>query len=100
MKATKSQSPTAQYIQSHVHGRCGQAVSRLAEAGLLPTPQLLTSEIEIHEWWLVSPELADKLRRARQAVVEFGELKMWGRGAAGTPLVDDLDLLDAIARPG
>ena len=48
------------YIKQHVYCRCGQAVSRLAAAELLARPELPTSEAEVHEWWLVSPELAAK----------------------------------------
>lgn len=96
MKNARTPNPTTQYIRENVHGRCGQAVSRLAEAGLLPAPELITSEIEVHEWWLVSAELGDKLRQARMAVVNFGELTMWGRGSTGTPVEQDLDLLTVI----
>lgn len=88
--------PLALYLREHVHGRCGQAVSRLADAGLLPTPELVTSEVEVHEWWLVSPTLAGRLRQAGMTVVQFGELCMWGRGGTGTPVEDDHELIAAI----
>ena len=92
-----------QYIRENVFGRCGQAVSRLAESGLIPRPEMATSEHEVHEWWLVSADLAAKLRAERCPVLQFCELNMWGREATGTPLEDDEDLLAAIepapARP-
>ncbi len=86
------------YIKENVYSRCGQAVSRLAAAELIPRPEMATSESEIHEWWLVSPELAAKLRAAGLPVLQFGELHMWGRGATGIGLEDDEELIAAIGR--
>ena len=88
----------AQYIQDNVYFRCGQAVSRLCEAGLAARPELASSENEIREWWLVSAALADKLRSAGQTVLQFHELNMWGRGSTQVPPKDDLDLRGALAR--
>ena len=85
------------YIRDNVFGRCGQAVSRLAASDLIPRPEMPTSESEVHEWWLVSPDLAAKLRAERRPVLQFCELNMWGREATGTALEDDEDLLAAIA---
>ena len=97
-------SAVRQYIKENVLGRCGQVVSRLAAADLIPRPEMPTSEAEVHEWWLVSPELAAKLRTERLPVLQFCELHMWGREATGVPLQDDEALLAAIgppaARPG
>ncbi len=84
------------YVKQHVHGRCGQAVSRLAAANVVARPELPTSEAEVHEWWLVSPELAAKLRAAQQPVLTFYELNMWGRAVTGAALEDDDDLAAAI----
>jgi hypothetical protein len=84
------------YIKENVFGRCGQAVSRLAASELIPRPEMPTSEQEVHEWWLVSPELAAKLRAERCPVLQFCELHMWGREATGTALEDDEELLAAI----
>jgi len=84
------------YIRENVFGRCGQAVSRLAASELVPRPEMPTSEHEVHEWWLVSADLAAKLRAERCPVLQFCELNMWGREATGTPLEDDEDLLAAI----
>ena len=47
-----------------------------------------TSESEVHEWGLVSPDLAAKLRAERCPVLQFCELNMWGREATGTALED------------
>ena len=84
------------YLSKNVFFRCGQAVSQLEENGLVPRPELATSEDEIHEWWLVSPDLAWRLRAASFPVLEFGELHMWGRSATGISLEDDLELIKAI----
>jgi hypothetical protein len=84
------------YIKQHVYGRCGQAVSRLVAAELVARPELPTSEAEVHEWWLVSPELAEKLRAAQQPVLQFHELNMWGRAETGIALEEDEDLAVAI----
>jgi hypothetical protein len=84
------------YIKQHVYNRCGQAVSRLAAADLVARPELPTSEAEVHEWWLVSPELAEKLRAAQQPVLSFYELNMWGRAVTGVALEEDEDLAAAI----
>ena len=89
-------SPIRQYVKENVFGRCGQAVSRLAASELIPRPEMPTSEAEVHEWWLVSPALAAKLRAARNPVLQLCELHMWGREATGTALEDDEDLLAAI----
>ena len=44
-----------EYIRENVFGRCGQAVSRLSASGLIPRPEVPTSEREVREWWLVWP---------------------------------------------
>ena len=66
---------------------------------LIPRPEMPTSESEVHEWWLVSPDLAAKLRAARSPVLQFCELHMWGREASGTALEDDEELMAAIGKP-
>jgi hypothetical protein len=86
----------ARYLQQHVLGRCGRAVTQLAAAGLIEWPALQDGEREVHEWWLVSDELAGRLERAGQPVLRFGELNMWGRGTAGGELREDLDLAGAL----
>jgi hypothetical protein len=86
------------YIAENVWCRCGQAVSRLAQGGLIPRPELPDSETEVHEWWLVSPLAAQKLRAAGEPVVQFCELYLWGRTQAPGPLNADPALAEA-ARP-
>ena len=39
----KRPTPLQRYIAENVYGRCGQAVTRLSEAGLLPRPELADS---------------------------------------------------------
>jgi hypothetical protein len=85
-----------EYLSRHVFGRCGQAVSRLAEAGLVPRPELASSEDQIHEWWLVSAELAERLHAAGLPVLQFAELHMWGRFSSGGALEDDAELIAAV----
>jgi hypothetical protein len=87
---------TTRYLHENVFHRCGHAVSHLCEAGLLAPPVLASSETEINEWWLVSSELAGRLRAAGLPLLEFHELHMWGRTGSQTPLKDDLELLGAI----
>jgi hypothetical protein len=89
--------PTAleRYIAENVYGRCGQAVTRLSESGLVTRPEMPDSETEIHEWWLVSPQAARALRAAGQPVLQFCELHMWGRTQAPGPLEHDPDLARA-----
>jgi hypothetical protein len=89
-------SAIGRYIEQHVYCRCGQAVSGLVAAELVARPEMPSSEPEVREWWLVSPELADKLRAAQQPVLRFHELNMWGRAATGAALEDDEDLAAAI----
>ncbi len=89
-------SAIARYIKQHVYDRCGQAVSRLVAAELVARPELPSSESEVREWWLVSPELAEKLRAAQQPVLAFHELNMWGRAETGAALEEDEDLAAAI----
>jgi hypothetical protein len=84
-------------IDKHVFHRCGRAVSRLVEAGLVPRPEMPTSEAEVHEWWLVSAPLAAALRERGAPVLEFCELSMWGRAETGTPLEQDADLAAALS---
>lgn len=84
-------------IDKHVFHRCGRAVSRLAEAGLVPRPEMPSSEVEVHEWWLVSPPLGAKLRERGAPVLEFCELAMWGRAGTGVPVQDDADLAAALS---
>lgn len=88
--------PIRKYIKENVYGRCGQAVTALAEGGLIPRPEVPSSEVEVREWWLVSADLAAKLRAKRCPVIQFFELYMWGREATGIGLEDDRDLLAAI----
>jgi hypothetical protein len=95
----KGPTPLQRYIAANVYSRCGQAVTRLAEAGLLPRPELPDSETEVREWWLVSPLAARALRAAGEPVLELGELHMWGRTQArGSPLESD-PALAAAAKP-
>jgi hypothetical protein len=97
--AMKRLTPLQLYIAQNVFGRCGHAVTRLVEAGLVPRPQLPDSETEVREWWLVSPQAAHALRQAGQPVLQFCELYLWGRTQArGVPLEDDPALASA-ARP-
>lgn len=87
--------PTAvqRYIAQNILSRWGQAVTRLAEAGLVP--EMPDSESEVHEWWLVSPAAARGLRAAGQPVLQFCELYMWGRTQGGGRVEDDRDLAAA-----
>jgi len=95
----KRPTPLQRYIAENVHGRCGQAVTRLAEAGLVQHPEMPFSEAEVREWWLVSPQAARALQEAGQPVLQFCELHLWGRTQArGQPLEDD-PALAAAARP-
>jgi hypothetical protein len=95
----KRQNPLQRFIAENVFSRCGQAVTRLSEAGLLPRPEMPDSDAEVREWWLVSPLAARALRAAGEPVLQFGELYMWGRTQArGHPLEDD-PALAAAARP-
>lgn len=80
----------------HVFGRCGQVVSALTAAGLIARPELSISESEIYEWWLVSPALAEQLRARRAPVLQFCELRMWGRTQAGVPVEQDPTLVAAL----
>ena len=92
-------STVRKYVRDNVFGRCGQAVSRLVASELVARPEMPTSESEVHEWWLVSVDLAAKLRAARSPVLQFSELHMWGREATGTALEDDEALMAAIGKP-
>jgi hypothetical protein len=91
----KRPTPIERYIAQNVYSRCGQAVTRLSEGGLIPRPEMPDSETEIHEWWLVSPSAAQALRAAGQPVVQFAELYMWGRTQAPGPLTADAALAKA-----
>ena len=95
----KRPSALQRYIAENVFSRCGQAVTRLSEAGLLPRPEMPDSETEVHEWWLVSPFLARALRAAGQPVLQFCELHMWGRTQAPGALEDDPFLAKAAQPP-
>lgn len=83
------------YIAENVYSRCGEAVTRLAEGGLIARPDLPDSETEIREWWLVSPQLGRSLHDAGQPVLQFCELWMWGRTQGRGRLEDDPELAKA-----
>jgi hypothetical protein len=93
--------PTAlkRYIAENVYTRCGQAVTRLTEAGLVQRPDMPDSEAEVREWWLVSPQAARALREAGQPVLQFCELFMWGRTQARGNTLEDDPALAAAAKP-
>jgi hypothetical protein len=76
--------------------RCGRAVSGLVAGGLIARPEMPMSETEVREWWLVSEELAAKLRARQLPVLQYFELHMWGREETGIALEDDRELLAAI----
>jgi hypothetical protein len=57
-------SASSTLVGRHVLHRCGQAVSHLVEAGLVPRPHVQGSEQEVREWWLVAPELGERLSAA------------------------------------
>lgn len=82
--------------QGQVYCRCGQVVSALVAAGLIARPELSTSESEIYEWWLVSPLLAERLQAVRAPVLQFHELRMWGRTQTGLPVEEDPVLVNAL----
>lgn len=86
----------AQSIKDNVLCRCGQAVTRLAEAGLIQWPDMPSGEMEVNQWWLVTDTLAARLLAAKQPVIRFGELNMWGRSSTSADLKDDPDLAGAI----
>jgi hypothetical protein len=90
---------TEHYLKDNLYFRCGHAVSRLCEAGLVDRPELASSETEVHEWWLVSDDLAGRLQRAGLPVLNFYELHMWGRAAPRGNVAEDLDLLGALREP-
>ena len=90
--------PMKQYVQENVFCRCGQAVTALTEAGLLERPVMPNSENEIHEWWLVSRDLAERLLARNRPVLQFAELYLWGREATGIELPADPDLIDIVAQ--
>lgn len=94
----KRPTPLQRYIAENVFSRCGQVVTRLSEAGLLPRPEMPDSETEVREWWLVSPLAARALRANGQPVLQFCELYLWGRTQGRGGLEDDPDLA-AAARP-
>jgi hypothetical protein len=87
---------TDQYLKDNLYFRCGHAVSRLCEAGLVERPQLSSSENEVHEWWLVSADLAQRLQQVGLPVLTFYELHMWGRASPRGNVAEDLDLLGAL----
>jgi hypothetical protein len=95
----KRPTPLQRYIAQNVYGRCGQAVTRLSEAGLLPRPELPDSETEVREWWLVSPPAARALRESGEPVLQFGELHMWGRTQARGASLESDPALAAAAAP-
>lgn len=88
--------PIRKYIKDNVFCRCGRAVSRLVESELIARPDVPSSEVEVREWWLVSADLAARLRARLCPVVQFHELWMWGREATGIELEDDRELIAAI----
>jgi hypothetical protein len=87
------------YIAENVYGRCGKAVTRLSEAGLIARPELPDSETEVREWWLVSPLAAGALREAGEPVLQFCELYLWGRTQPRGASLEDDPALGAAARP-
>ncbi|MEW6100177.1 MAG: hypothetical protein AB1666_13395 [Pseudomonadota bacterium] len=84
------------FVKQHVFCRCDRAVSAMAGVSLIVRPEGLDSEREINEWWLVSGELAARLRSAGLPVVQLEELSFWGRFATGDALAEDPDLLGAL----
>ncbi len=95
----KRPSPLQRFIAENVFSRCGQAVTRLSEAGLLPRPEIPGSEAEVREWWLVSPLAARALRAAGEPVLQFAELYMWGRTQARGSSLEEDPALAAAAKP-
>ena len=87
-------------IEEHVFCRGGQAVTRLADAGLFERPMPASSEVEIYEWWLVSDPLATRLAAAGACIARFGELCFWGRSESGGALGEDAHLTSALLGRG
>lgn len=85
-----------QYLRENIFCRCEHLVLRLVASNLLPQHEIFPGEYEIPEWWLVSRDLASRLRAAEQPVLGFTELHIWGRSATGLPFEDDIDLIAAI----
>lgn len=85
-----------QYIRENLFCRCEQVVSRLAASSLIPHHEIFPGEYEVPEWWLVSQDLANRLRAADLPILRFGELYIWGRSNIGIPPEHDMELICAI----
>lgn len=92
---SRRESLLREYVRDNVFCRCGKAVSRLVESGLLERPVLPDSETEVHEWWLVSPLAARALRESGEPVLQFCELYLWGRTHAPGAVQNDPALAEA-----
>lgn len=85
-----------QYIRENLFCRCDRVITRLAASDLIPRQDIFPDEDEVSEWWLVSRDLAVRLRAASLPVVRFGELYFWGRSGIGMAPENDLELICAI----
>ncbi|WP_261521703.1 hypothetical protein [Burkholderia multivorans] len=82
----------ATYLNQHIYGIANSLVARLQESGALDVPGYWSYPDEeeddygreIFSWWIVSDNMAHRLRKAGYCVLDFEEeIYLWGRTSHG-----------------
>jgi len=53
------------------------------------TSDHLNNEVEVFEWWIVSPYLASRLKNRNELIIDYGINKIWGRTTTGQSITLD-----------
>ena len=83
-----------QLVQYHVLKEQGMIVTELIKSGAITEESICGDWSEVMEWWLVTPYLAQKLRKENEVVIEEWGNNWWGRTTSGQAIFMD----DVIAR--
>ena len=86
-----------QLIDCHILCNQNEVVEELMKNGLIEN-EILYSDEEVLEWWLITPFFADCLRREREVVIESLSCHWWGRTTSGQAIYIDNVISDIANR--
>ena len=86
-----------QLIDLHILCNQNEVVEELMKNGLIEN-EILYSDEEVLEWWLITPFFADCLRQEKELVIESLGCHWWGRTTSGQAIYIDNVISDIANR--
>jgi len=89
------------YLHAHLYGCVNDLVAHLGKTGVLEVPAWWdyqdSPEREIFSWWLVSDNMARRLKEAGYCILDFEEeIYLWGRTTHGIAIWSDASVMKAL----